>query len=211
MTKYDTTDWKSIGATRKRAKAYVRTLKNDISKAKSLTEKNALRVRVNAINRNIERSYRGNKYAFNATKAAEMLEAQLPVKNGKRMTRIQRKNYIFRQQFRRAQQNNNTGLGKNGAAKVKIFYRATQQLWDKPSIRPDMRDYVILSKLGFSDFGEAVDYVLSKNGKALKAVSGLDIKAEITDENAGWYQGLGGEIDDGTSPDYMNYVESVLR
>ena len=202
-------DWDEIGRTRRRAKSYRNALQNDLKSAKSRTEKNAIRSNIRALDKYVKQSYRGSGY--DPQKAANMIESQLPQGKNKRMGRIQRRNFVFRQQFRQAQFRNDTGLGRNGAAKVKIFYKATQAIWDRPGISPQERDRVVMRALGTSDFAEAVDIVLRKNQKALKAVSGLNASVEITDENAGWYQGIGNDVDEIGSPDYLNYVVSVVR
>lgn len=123
-------------------------------------------------------------------------------------TAEQRRNTIFAREIRLASTGAESTLGRDAQAKVKIFYTATQDIWEGQPL--EMRNKAILAALGTESLQEAFVSVLWQNRAALKAAKHADEPIEVTDENAFFYEDAL-DTDDYGSPDYLDYVVRVAR
>lgn len=160
--------------------------------------KQALQKYVTGLEKNIRGTYRGS--GMSISQSLENLAAQT-TKAPKGMTRA---NYIFQQQVGAASNKRPSTLGKYGDIKVKIFYRATQRMWEgAPSA---MRNKIIMNNLGVSSLAEAFNVVMStQNAKeALQYAISAGQPIEDTAENMAFMQ----DVQDSTysSPDYISMV-----
>lgn len=181
---------------RRRAKRYVKSLEKQVNRSKSATERRVLRRYIRNLNEAIAGTYRGSGRSIDKSVAA--LKSQ--IQNGKSGTA--RANYIFQQQLGLASRGRKSALGKYGAQKVKIFYAATQRIWQ--GAPASQRNKLIMAELGASSLGEAFDTIMKRNKAALDMVKGLYEPIDDTAENIAFAQGLIEDIQ--TSPEYLDYV-----
>ena len=114
------------------------------------------------------------------------------------------RNRLMMNEMRLASRGELTSLGELGQAKVKIFFRATQEFWDDRSIAPKDRYEAILKGMGETDLRVAFDKVMAMNPKALKlAEEGLR-GVKNTD-------GLSASDDIDGSPIYIHAVIMLTR
>lgn len=115
---------------------------------------------------------------------------------------VNRRNTIFKQQIGLANNGQPSILGEYGQQKSKIFYRATQRMWQgKP---PQERNASILRGLGVKTLDEALDIVLRNNSESLSMAENADKNIFDTNEPEFAYQ----EFEDvETSPDYIYMVD----
>lgn len=181
---------------RRRAKRYVKSLEKQVNRSKSATERRVLRRYIRNLNAAIAGTYRGSGRSIDKSVAA--LKAQ--TQKGK--TGTARANYVFQQQIGLAGRGRKSALGKYGAQKVKIFYTATQRIWQ--GAPASQRNKLIMAELGTSSLGEAFDMVLKRNKASLDMAKGLYEPIGDTAENIAFAQGLIEDIQ--TSPEYLDYV-----
>lgn len=181
---------------RRRAKRYVKSLEKQVKQSKSATERRVLRRYIRNLNEAIAGTYRGSGRSIDKSVGALKSQTQ----NGKSGTA--RANYIFQQQLGLASRGRKSALGKYGAQKVKIFYAATQRIWQ--GAPASQRNKLIMAELGASSLGEAFDTVMKRNKAALDMVKGLYEPIGDTAENIAFAQGLIEDIQ--TSPEYLDYV-----
>lgn len=184
---------------RRRAKRYVKSLEKQINQSKSATERRVLRRYIRNLNEAIAGTYRGSGRSIDKSVAA--LKSQ--IQNGKSGTA--RANYIFQQQIGLASRGRKSALGKYGAQKVKIFYTATQRIWQ--GAPASQRNKLIMAELGASSLGEAFDMVMKRNKTSLDMAKGLYDPIGDTAENIAFAQGLIEDIQ--SSPEYLDYVNEL--
>jgi hypothetical protein len=181
---------------RRRAKRYVKSLEKQVNQSKSATERRVLRRYIRNLNEAIAGTYRGSGRSIDKSVAALKSQTQ----RGKSGTA--RANYVFQQQIGLAGRGRKSALGKYGAQKVKIFYTATQRIWQ--GAPASQRNKLIMAELGASSLGEAFDMVMKRNKAALDMAKGLYEPIGDTAENIAFAQGLIEDIQ--TSPEYLDYV-----
>lgn len=148
------------------------------------------------------------------TKGATVESAQQAAKSLSVQTRrgvataSQRRNAIFAREMRLASAGEQSNLGRDAQAKVKIFYAATQNIWEGQPL--EMRNKAILAAMGTESLQEAFTNVLWQNRAALKAAKHANEPIEVTDENA-WFYEDALDTDGFGSPDYLDYVTQVVR
>lgn len=86
----------------------------------------------------------------------------------------------------------------------KIFYRATQDIWQG---KTGDRNALIIEKLGAKNLEEAYKMVLKDQADAVKAAKGGAKANGWTDQNEGFYKEVGQEKQ--SSPDYLDYVKLI--
>lgn len=184
---------------RRRAKRYVKSLEKQVNQSKSATERRVLRRYIRNLNEVIAGTYRGSGRSIDKSVAALKSQTQ----RGK--TGTARANYVFQQQIGLAGRGRKSALGKYGVQKVKIFYTATQRIWQ--GAPASQRNRLIMAELGTSSLGEAFDMVMKRNKTALDMAKGLYEPIGDTAENIAFAQGLIEDIQ--TSPEYLDYVNEL--
>lgn len=86
----------------------------------------------------------------------------------------------------------------------KIFYRATQDIWQGKS---GNRNALIIEKLGVKNLEDAYKKVISEQVEAVKAAKGGAKANGWTDQNECFYKEVGQEKQ--SSPDYLDYVKLI--
>lgn len=86
----------------------------------------------------------------------------------------------------------------------KIFYRATQDIWQG---KIGDKNALIIEKLGVRNLEAAYEKVLSEQVDAVEAAKGGAKASGWSDQNEGFYTEIGQEKQ--TSPDYLDYVKLI--
>ena len=116
-----------------------------------------------------------------------------------------RANTLFARQIEAASRDESSSLGSRGHVMTKIFYQATQDIWEGLPIGE--RNDAILRAMGETDLRSAFSKVLYSQRRALHAA--LEGQRPIrgrTSESAAFYEGGTGAVDEYASPDYLAYV-----
>ena len=115
-------------------------------------------------------------------------------------SRQDRANKIFQREMNLASSGDDeTMLGQYGLAKVKIFYKATEDMWLGMPLHK--RNEAIMQKLGVNSLEEAMKIVLATQGEALDAAKAYAASGAMSP----------GEGDGGikSSYDWMAYVRKL--
>lgn len=110
-----------------------------------------------------------------ANEAADALVQQVgDVRGGKgRAMERRRSSNIFRIEMRMASKGQSSVLGELGREKVKIFWRYTQNIWQKPDVPPDKRLEAVMKAYDADSLSELFDTIMSRNEKVLQYVRNM--------------------------------------
>nr|DAI93719.1 MAG TPA: hypothetical protein [Bacteriophage sp.] len=75
---------------------------------------------------------------------------------------------IFKQEMRMASKGMPSAFGDMGREKIKIFWRYTQNVWQKPGIPADKRLEAIMEAYGANSLSGLFDTIMQRNEKALR-------------------------------------------
>lgn len=169
-------------------------------------EQQAAQSYVTNLQKQIERTYVSKGVEIEeAFKAAKGLSVQT---RREVRTASQRANEIFTREMNLASSGNESTLGANGAQYVKIFYAATQSIWEGQPL--ERRNKAILAAMGTASLREAFTNVLWQNRAAMKAAKHAGEPIGTTDENAFFYEDAL-DVEEYGSPEYLDYVTQVTR
>lgn len=167
-----------LTAKRKRVRRAINTIRKSIVEGLPESERRARTAYVQRLETELQKTYVGrirNKqmridaYAH-ANEIADTLTKQAAtVKGGGGRRGEQRRAFnIFRQEMRIASKGGPSALGEFGREKVKIFWRYTQNIWQRPDVPPDKRLEVVMQAYGATSLSELFDIIMERNEKALE-------------------------------------------
>lgn len=167
-----------LTAKRKRVRRAINSLKKSITGTMPESEARARRAYIQRLETQLKNTYVGrirNKqlrvdaYA-RANEIADALTKQAAtVKGGGGKRGEQRRAFnIFRQEMRIASKGGPSALGEFGREKVKIFWRYTQNIWQRPDVPPDKRLEVVMQAYGATSLSELFETIMQRNEKALE-------------------------------------------
>lgn len=167
-----------LTAKRKRVRRAINTIRKSITAGMPESERRARTVYVQRLETELKKTYVGrvrNKqmrteaYA-RANEIADRLSKQATtVKGGGGKRGEQRRAYnIFRQEMRIASKGGASALGEFGREKVKIFWRYTQNIWQRPDVPPDKRLDAVMKAYGATSLSELFETIMERNKKALE-------------------------------------------
>lgn len=167
-----------LTAKRKRVRRAINTIRKSITAGMPESERRARTVYVQRLEAELKKTYVGrvrNKqmrteaYA-RANEIADRLSKQAAtVKGGGGKRGEQRRAFnIFRQEMRIASKGGPSGLGEFGREKVKIFWRYTQNIWQRPDVPPDKRLDAVMKAYGATSLSELFETIMERNKKALE-------------------------------------------
>lgn len=169
-------------------------------------ERSAAQSYVESLQKQIERTYVTKGATLEeATKAAKSLGVQT---RREVKTASQRANEIFTRELRLASAGEESILGEMGQKYVKIFYAATQNIWEGQPL--EMRNKAILAAFGTDSLREAFMSVLWQNRAAIRAARHAGEPVGVTDENAFFYEDAE-DVEEYGSPEYIDYVTQATR
>lgn len=167
-----------LTAKRKRVRRAINTIRKSITAGMPESERRVRTAYVQRLETELKKTYVGrvrNKqmrteaYA-RANEIADRLTKQAAtVKGGGGKRGEQRRAFnIFRQEMRIASNGNPSALGEFGREKVKIFWRYTQNIWQRPDVPPDKRLEAVMKAYGATSLSELFETIMERNKKALE-------------------------------------------
>lgn len=172
-----------LTAKRKRVKRAINTIRKSITPGMPESERHARMMYVQRLETNLKQTYVGrvqNKqlrveaYARAMENADKLVRQAETVKGGGGKRGEQRRSFnIFRQEMRVASKGMSSALGDLGREKVKIFWRYTQNIWQRPDVPPENRLEVIMKAYGANSLSELFDTIMQRNEKVLEYVKNM--------------------------------------
>lgn len=172
-----------LTAKRKRVKRAINTIRKSITPGMPESERHARMMYVQRLETNLKQTYVGrvqNKqlrveaYARAMENADKLVRQAETVKGGGGKRGEQRRSFnIFRQEMRVASKGMSSALGDLGREKVKIFWRYTQNIWQRPDVPPENRLEVIMKAYGANSLSELFDTIMRRNEKVLEYVKNM--------------------------------------
>lgn len=167
-----------LTAKRKRVQRAINTIRKSITGTMPESERRARTAYVQRLEADLQKTYVGrvrNKqmrteaYA-RANEIADRLSKQAAtVKGGGGKRGEQRRAFnIFRQEMRIASKGMPSALGEFGREKVKIFWRYTQNIWQRPDVPPDKRLDAVMKAYGATSLSELFENIMERNKKVLE-------------------------------------------
>lgn len=167
-----------LTAKRKRVRRAINTIRKSIVEGMPESERRARTVYVQRLEMELSKTYVGrirNKqmridaYA-RANEIADTLTKQsATVKGGGGKRGEQRRAFnIFRQEMRIASKGGPSALGEFGREQVKIFWRYTQNIWQRPDVPPDKRLEAVMQAYGATSLSELFETIMQRNEKVLE-------------------------------------------
>lgn len=172
-----------LTAKRKRIRRAINTIRKSIAEGMPESERRARTVYAQRLETQLKNTYVGRirnvamrteAYA-RANEIADTLTKQAAtVKGGGGKRGEQRRAFnIFRQEMRIASKGEPSALGEFGREKVKIFWRYTQNIWQRPDVPPDKRLEAVMKAYGATSLGELFENIMERNEKALEYVRNM--------------------------------------
>lgn len=172
-----------LTAKRKRVRRAINTIRKSITPRMPESERHARMMYVQRLETSLKQTYVGRvqnrqlraeayvRAMENATKLARQAET---VKGGGGKRGEQRRSFnIFRQEMRVASKGMPSALGDLGREKVKIFWRYTQNIWQRPDVPPEKRLEVIMKAYGANSLSELFDTIMQRNEKVLEYIKNM--------------------------------------
>lgn len=186
---------------RRRAKRYISSLEKQLGKTTSDAGRRSLENYIG----NLKDAVRGSYQWAGKDESAKSLNILREQTRGGGRGGASRANFVFQQQIGLASKGKKSTLDSDagvGQAKAKIFYRATQRMWE--GAPPQERNKRIMAAMGTNSLSEAYEKVMAQQGDALQMVAGAGGEIEDTDESKAFQQSVAQETE--TSPDYIARV-----
>lgn len=168
----------ALTAKRKRVQRAINTIRKSIADAMPESERRVRTDYVQRLENQLKQTYvgrirnralRAEAYA-RANEIADTLTRQVATVRGGGGRRGERRRAfnIFKQEMRMASKGMPSALGEMGREKIKIFWRYTQNVWQKPGIPADKRLEAIMEAYGANSLSELFDTIMQRNEKALR-------------------------------------------
>ena len=168
----------ALTAKRKRVQRAINTIRKSITDAMPESERRVRTDYVQRLENQLKQTYvgrirnralRAEAYA-RANEIADALTRQVATVRGGGGRRGERRRAfnIFKQEMRMASKGMPSALGEMGREKIKIFWRYTQNVWQKPGIPADKRLEAIMEAYGATSLSELFDTIMQRNEKALR-------------------------------------------
>lgn len=188
-----------LTAKRKRVRRAINTIRKSITPRMPESERHARMMYVQRLETNLKQTYVGRvqnrqlrveAYARAMENVDKLVRQAETVKGGGGKRGEQRRSFnIFRQEMRVASKGMPSALGDLGREKVKIFWRYTQNIWQRPDIPPEKRLEVIMEAYGANSLSELFDTIMQRNEKVLEYIKNMKMHAgdleDYTDVDGG--------------------------
>ena len=172
-----------LTAKRKRVRRAINTIRKSITEGMPDSERRARTTYVQRLEGELKKTYvgrvrdkaqRAEAYA-RANEVADTLTKQAAtVRGGGGKRGEQRRAFnIFRQEMRIASKGSPSALGEFGREKVKIFWRFTQNIWQRPDVPPDKRLEAVMKAYGATSLNELFENIMERNKKVLEYVQNM--------------------------------------
>lgn len=172
-----------LTAKRKRVRRAINTIRKSITPGMPESERHARTMYAQRLETSLKQTYvgrvqnkqlRAEAYARAMENAAKLARQAETVKGGGGKRGERRRSFnIFRQEMRMASKGAPSALGDLGREKVKIFWRYTQNIWQRPDVPPERRLEVIMKAYGANSLSELFDTIMQRNEKVLEYVKNM--------------------------------------
>lgn len=172
-----------LTAKRKRVKRAINTIRKSITPRMPESERHARAMYVQRLETALKQTYvgrvqnrqlRAEAYARALENAEKLARQAETVKGGGGKRGERRRSFnIFRQEMRMASKGVPSALGDFGREKVKIFWRYTQNIWQRPDVPPEKRLEVIMEAYGVNSLSELFDTIMQRNEKVLEYIKNM--------------------------------------
>ena len=172
-----------LTAKRKRVRRAINSLKKSINGNMPESEARARRAYIGRLETQLKNTYVGrtknpamrSELYQRANEIADKLVRQAgEVRGGKGRAKERARSFnIFRTEMRMASKGVPSALGDMGREKVKVFWRYTQNVWQKPNIPPNKRLEAIMQAYDADSLSELFDAIMQRNEKALKYAANM--------------------------------------
>ena len=172
-----------LTAKRKRVRRAINSLKKSINGSMPESEARARRAYIGRLESQLKNTYVGrtrnpamrNELYQRANEIADKLVRQAgEVRGGRGKAKERARSFnIFRTEMRMASKGMPSALGDMGREKVKVFWRYTQNVWQKPNIPPNKRLEAIMQAYDADSLSELFDTIMQRNEKALKYAANM--------------------------------------
>lgn len=167
-----------LTAKRKRVRRAINSLEKSITDNMPESEARARRAYIQRLEKQLRHTYvarvrnsaiRDELYR-RANEAADKLVQQVSeVRGGRGRARERARSFnIFRNEMRMASKGMPSALGDLGREKVKIFWRYTQNIWQKPNVPPNKRLEAVMKAYDADSLSELFDTIMQRNAKVLE-------------------------------------------
>ena len=167
-----------LTAKRNRVRRAINSLKKSITDTMPESEIKARRNYIRRLESQLKKTYVGRvsnramreELYQRANEVADTLVRQVSeVRGGKGRAMERRRSFnIFRTEMRLASKGQPSVLGELGREKVKIFWRYTQNVWQKPNIPPDKRLETVMKAYDADSLSALFDTIMARNEKVLQ-------------------------------------------
>lgn len=167
-----------LTAKRKRVRRAINSLKKSITDTMPESEANARRVYIQRLETQLKNTYVGrirnaamrDEAYQRANEIADRLVRQAgEVRGGKGRARERARAFnIFREEMRIASKGMPSALGDLGREKIKVFWRYTQNIWQKPNVPPNKRLEAIMKAYDADSLSALFDTIMQRNEKVLE-------------------------------------------
>lgn len=203
-----------LTAKRKRVRRTINSLKKSITDTMPESEARARRVYIQRLETQLKNTYVGRirnaamrvELYQRANENADALLRQIEgVRGGKGRAKERERSFnIFRAEMRMASKGLPSALGDGlSREKVKIFWRYTQNVWQRPDVAPNKRLEAIMKAYDANSLSELFDTIMSRNEKALQYAKRMKMHAgELEDDT---------DVDGGSPIWLMLVTPDVIR
>lgn len=177
-----------LTAKRKRVRRAINTIRKSITPRMPESERHARMMYVQRLETSLKQTYVGriqNKqlrteaYARAMENAGKLVRVVETVKGGGGKRGERRRSFnIFRQEMRMASKGVPSALGDLGREKVKIFWRYTQNIWQRSDVPPEKRLEVIMEAYGANSLSALFDTIMQRNEKVLEYIKNMKMHAD---------------------------------
>lgn len=172
-----------LTAKRKRVQRAINTIRKSITGTMPESERRARTSYAQRLETQLKQTYVGRirhdalrteAYA-RANEIADKLTRQAAsVRGGGGKRGEQRRAFnIFKMEMNVASKGAPSAFGEMGREKIKIFWRYTQNVWQKPDIPVDKRLEAVMEAYGANSLSEVFDTIMQRNEKALEYVKNM--------------------------------------
>lgn len=167
-----------LTAKRKRVRRAINSLEKSITDTMPESEARARRAYIQRLEKQLRHTYvarvrnsaiRDELYR-RANEAADKLVQQVSeVRGGKGRAKERARSFnIFREEMRMASRGMPSALGDFGREKVKVFWRYTQNIWQKSNVPPNKRLEAVMKAYDADSLSELFDTIMQRNEKVLQ-------------------------------------------
>lgn len=167
-----------LTAKRKRVRRTINSLKKSITDIMPESEARARRVYIQRLETQLKNTYVGRTrnaamrdelYQRANEKVDALIRQTESVRGGKGRAKERVRSFnIFRNEMRIASKGKPSALGDLGREKVKVFWRYTQNIWQKSNVPPNKRLETVMKAYDAESLSELFDTIMKRNEKALQ-------------------------------------------